>query len=240
MAPSGVSLRIISPGYAGFQGPYIDSLLRLRKLCAEREIPFHWSCVEHRADIVAVRNFIGHTFMQCGFSHLLMPDSDIGYDPADVMKMLDLDVPFAAAAPPGKALRLDRYAVAVKEGQSEPERFLAKFYVDPLPEDVKRGRLSIDEQGFVKVAGVGGAFMLVKRVVFETIAERHPELHTTKGVGYFERLPVDGDVLSEDKSFCRRWRASGGDIVLLANASMTHSGPYTFSGNLSKLTGLGQ
>jgi hypothetical protein len=229
-----VSLRIISPGYSGFEGAYIDSLLRTRKLCAEREIPFHWSCVEHRADIIAVRNFIGETFMKSGFTHLLMPDSDIGWDPNDLAKMIDYDKPFVAAAPPAKVLRLDTYAKAVKSDLDHPERFLAKFWVDPIAEDKAKGRFTVDEAGFCKVESVGSTFMLIKREVFETLAKRHPELHTKKGVGYFEHLIDDGDVFSEDLSFCRRWRKAGGDIHVYTNATMTQTGPYTFTGNLAE------
>ncbi len=238
--PPGVRLRIISPGYSGFAGRYIDSLLQLRKLCQEKEIGFHWSCIENRADIVAVRNYIGQTFMQGDATHLLMPDSDIGWESPDVLKMIERDVPFAAAAPPGKAYRFDRYEEAVRAGKPDPQRVLGKYYVDPLPEDLALGRMSApDAQGFVKIAAIGGAFLLIKRQVFETIEAKHPELHThSEGHGYFERMIEDGTPFSEDKAFCRRWRAAGGDIHLLVNANLTHSGPYTFSGNFGKFAGL--
>ena len=47
---TGVRLRVISPGYTGFSAQYVDALLRLRRICGEREIAFQWSGIQHLAD----------------------------------------------------------------------------------------------------------------------------------------------------------------------------------------------
>jgi hypothetical protein len=57
-------------------------------------------------------------------------------------------------------------------------------------------------------------------------------------VSYFEGGIVDGVRLGEDRMFCRRWRDIGGEIHLLPNCTMTHTGPFTFTGNFARFAGL--
>jgi len=74
--------------------------------------------------------------------------------------------------------------------------------------------------------------------VFEKMAAAHPELRYRSAghdvVSYFEGGIDDGERLGEDRMFCRRWRKLGGDIHLLVRAAMSHTGPYTFSGDFSR------
>ena len=240
---SSLRLRVISPGYSGFSAQYVDALLRLRRICAEREIPFLWSGIQHLADIVSVRNEIARIFQESDFTHLLMVDGDIGYEPDDVTKMLDRDVDFAVAAPPLRSLRLDLAMRAAVAGDKGAEHKAARFFVTPLAADLASGRLNLDDRGFARIESIGGAFMLLRRAVFERLAEAHPELgyKSVEGrpaVSYFEGGIVDGVRLGEDRMFCRRWRQTGGDIHLLANASMTHTGPFTFGGNFARFAGI--
>ena len=247
---TGVRLRVISPGYTGFSAQYVDALLRLRRICGEREIAFQWSGIQHLADIVSVRNEIARIFMESDFTHLLMVDGDIGYDPDDVLKMLDRGVDFAVAAPPARTLRLDLVVRAAAVGDKAAEHKAARFFVTPLAEDRAARSTTLDEHGFARIESIGGAFMLLKRAVFEQLGAAHPELRYTSAEGrptvsYFEggitgdvrldegrgQLVVDNVRLGEDRMFCLRWRRIGGDIHLLVHAQMTHTGPYTFSGS---------
>jgi len=240
---SGVRLRILSPGYSGFSAQYVDALLRLRRLCAEREIPFMWSGIQHLADIVSVRNEIARIFMEGDFTHLLMADGDIGYVPEDVLKMIDRDVDFAVAAPPARSMRLDIALRAAVAGDAAAEHKAGRYFVTPLAEDQASGRLHIDDRGFARIESIGGAFLLLRREVFVRLGHAHPELRYKSvdgppAVSYFEGGIVDGVRLGEDRMFCRRWRQIGGDIHLLVNASMTHTGPFTFSGNFARFAGV--
>jgi len=240
---SAVRLRVMSPGYSGFSAQYVDALLRLRRVCADRSIHFQWSGIQHLADIVSVRNEIARIFMESDFTHLLMVDGDIGYEPGDVMKMIDRDVDFAAGAPPARTLRIDLALRAAAAGEPAPESKAGRYFVTPLAEDQASGRMNLDAQGFARIDSIGGAFLLLRRAVFERLAPAHPELQYTSvegrpAVSYFEGGIVGGRRLGEDRMFCHRWRGAGGDIHLLIDASMTHTGPFTFSGNFARFAGL--
>jgi hypothetical protein len=233
----------MSPGYTGFSAQYVDALLRLRRICAEREFLFMWSGIQHLADIVSVRNEIARIFMEGDYTHLLMVDGDIGFEPEDVSKMIDRDVEFAVAAPPARSLRVDLAMRAAVTGDPEAEHKAGRYFVTPLAEDQASGRLNIDDRGFARIESIGGAFMLLRRAVFERLAGAHPELRYKSveerpAVSYFEGGIADGVRLGEDRMFCRRWRQAGGDIHLLVSASMTHTGPFTFGGNFAKFAGI--
>ena len=43
--------------------------------------------------------------------------------------------------------------------------------------------------------------------------------------------PATGAYLSEDYSFCLRWRQIGGEIWIDTASKLTHSGPYDFVGD---------
>jgi hypothetical protein len=239
-----VGLHLISPSYSGFSGLYIDSLLRLRTACAARGLDFAWSAIEGVSDITSARNNIARAFLARGHEMLLMVDADIGYPPETVLKMIDKGVPFAAAAPPARTLDLDLYGKACASGKSDPTRFLSRFHVVASDADRNAGRLTPDEDGFLRIESVGGAFMLLRRAVFETMESRHPELQfLTDGAsalqtGFFNRAIIEGIHYGEDRIFCKRWRDGGGEIHLLADASLTHTGAYTFAGNYARFASL--
>jgi hypothetical protein len=43
--------------------------------------------------------------------------------------------------------------------------------------------------------------------------------------------PDTGDYLSEDYTFCRRWRALGGEVWLDTRSKLMHIGPREFAGD---------
>jgi hypothetical protein len=53
-------------------------------------------------------------------------------------------------------------------------------------------------------------------------------------VGFFEPYKVDGRKLSEDYSFCQRWRDIGGQVWADPNIRMAHVGTKTFDGHFGE------
>jgi hypothetical protein len=90
--------------------------------------------------------------------------------------------------------------------------------------------------------------MMIKRQVLLSMIGRYPDLKYTRedqaedalrGSPYrcalFNGL-VDketGTYLSEDYSFCRRWRDMGGEIWIDLQSKLTHIGPISFKGDVT-------
>ncbi len=240
---SSVRLLIATPAYNGVSNNYFHATHALRTTLNKVGI-FGQFVTAPSMPVDAARDFIGNAFLartasKEPFTHLLMCDSDIGFPASAVLRMIERDVDFAAAAPP-----LRRYdwrgaekALALPQGGASQniERLASMYAVKQLD-----GRLEVDNRGFARIDQVGGAFLLLRPRVFETIRDAHPELGHKQGVMFFQPAVIDGERKGEDIAFCRRWRKSGGDIWLLVDVQLSHEGPHTFEGSYSDLTTLGK
>jgi hypothetical protein len=170
-------------------------------------------------------------------------DSDIGFEPEQVFRLLEFDSDIVAAIYPSKRLDLKKLKLLVLEGETrlETASLSYAFEVDD-PEHV------VIRDGFAKVRYAGTGFMLVKRSVFLSLAERHPELAYSNAFvmgdplgqsrhrfAFFNCIldKENGVYLSEDYSFCRRWTDMGGEIWVDLQSRLKHVGPLIFDGDFS-------
>jgi len=209
-------LLIVSPSYAGFSPGFLTSMLSTSEALRARKLSFGFHCMYH-AEIALARAFLVHEFRMHEFTrgpwtHMLMVDSDIGWQPETLVQMLDRNVDFIVAAPPQKKL--------------EPS-----FAVFPeMPFGVAIDEIEVD--GTIQVLAAGIAFALIRHTVIERLTVAHPELRCSDGrYALFDPIIAAGRRMSEDISFCFRWRALGGQIWLLKDAPLQHHGPFTFAGN---------
>ena len=97
----------------------------------------------------------------------------------------------------------------------------------------------------------GGGFQLIHRSALEKMVAAYPEtrfnrvhdlpmsgsrrdvVRSSNLFALFDCIidPESGAYLSEDYSFCLRWRRIGGEIWLDAASKLNHSGPYEFVGD---------
>lgn len=195
-------------------------------------------------EIAASRNALVAEFLSTGRTHCLFIDDDMGFEPQVIGDMLAVDRPFVGAFCPKRALDLKRFAEAYgeaeRDGVEDPlSRALAKsaeFVGRPLrPTDAR----------IVGAEQVGAGILLLRRDVFETLDEvddtiptiAHP--HTGKPIkGYFDRvyLKERGGYLSEDHSFCFRWRnRAKREVFAFAGRGITHNGNFPFKAAVSDL-----
>jgi hypothetical protein len=102
---------------------------------------------------------------------------------------------------------------------------------------------------FMEVEGVGMGCTLMRRDVIATLLARMPQivderidLHPAAGllkqagakrlIRAFEKLDFpDRGIISEDLSFCIRWRQCGGQVWAAIGHRMSHVGPYDYAGS---------
>lgn len=160
-------------------------------------------------------------------THLLFIDADMGFDPQIVLDMLLFDQPIVGALCPKRVLPV-QWAGAGDGRETTEVR-----------------------AGFMKVAGVGMAVTLIRRDAIKIMLEKMPHLSDTRlhmhsakdiieGAGTkriiraFDKIddPENGP-LSEDLSFCRRWRECGGEIWANMMYRISHVGPYPYGADIS-------
>jgi hypothetical protein len=124
-------------------------------------------------------------FMQSNATHLLCINPDIAWTPADAQQLLAVNRDFVTGI------------YGKKRGECRP--------VTP---ERREGDL-------LELEYTGAGFMLLKRSCIERLQQAHPELlyDTATGSAYALWSPrFDGQVYSEDRTFCGYWRALGGKI----------------------------
>jgi hypothetical protein len=171
------------------------------------------------APINQARNEMVAQFRKTDFTDLLFIDDDMGWRPDDVLRLLASDHPIIAGV--GKKRR------------PGPDADMAMWCFSCL-QDAEV--VPEDGNGNLEVLHVGTGFMRIRRDVFDLLEEAHPAWTRRTGpTAFFANDVEDGVELSEDISFCHRWRALGGQIWIDPSIRLRHHGMAAFEGNFRSL-----
>jgi hypothetical protein len=209
--------------------------------------------------ITRARNYLVDEFLRSDCTHLLFLDSDIHYNPQDVVALLALDKDVIGGPYPKKSINWNNIAHAARNHPDLEPRELETLVGEYVFNVVKgTSQFSVTEP--LEVLEIGTGFMLVKREVFDKMAVEYPNIrYKPDHVGqahfdgsryihaYFDTVIDTKDsitgggserYLSEDYMFCQMWRKMGGDIFLCPWMKTQHIGTYAFSGNMPKVAEL--
>jgi hypothetical protein len=102
---------------------------------------------------------------------------------------------------------------------------------------VPLGMARKDGRGFlIEADQIAMGFTLIRRDVFTRMRESMPDswymTNDVKAWDWFTRIREGNEHYGEDYSFCRRWRALGGQMFVDPNITLTHHGMHGWRGNL--------
>jgi len=211
---------------------------------------------EHRSIVCSVlplaRNILASMMLNDpSFTHLLFIDSDMGFAPSLIAKMLAFQKPVVGVVCPVKKFNYDWFhASANTHSNPAIARILANDYIGgqgalitTTSADGKRQTQLVD--GFVKVSYAGTGILLVSRDALLTMKEKFPELWVENPGERYRQFGLEGGVLQvfesvqgpdglflgEDISFCRRWiDRCGGEIWSCVDEAIIHIGTENFIG----------
>lgn len=188
-------------------------------------------------------------------THLLFIDSDIQWDPKDIIKLLSNNKPVCAATCAKRGYRWERLKtkklkdLLAKEDLSDPE-FKEKVKAHLVDYNVNFGATRKVEEGVIEVEEIGTGFMLITREVFEKLASSHPELKLKDpSLGleekareffycFFDLGIHEGIYYSEDYSFCKKWKTAGGKIYADLSINLSHFGMEEYQGNILDISSI--
>ena len=256
---------VATPMYGGMcHGMYAKSCIDLATLCANYGVECRFFYIFNESLITRARNYLVDEFLRTeGFTHLMFIDSDIHFDPRDVLSLAALcddDKPIIGGPYGKKCIAWEKIVQAVDSGiaDKDPEE-LSKFVGDFVFNPVKGTQeLKINEP--VEVLEIGTGFMMVQRNVFDEWREAYPQFHYKpdhnrseqfKGDryihAYFDTV-IDNEkympmgttnnsdrYLSEDYAFCQLSRHIDKKIYLCPWMKLGHIGTYVFDGSMSDL-----
>jgi hypothetical protein len=201
--------------------------------------------------------------MRSGYTHLLFIDSDIGFNPQDVLALLALQTDESAydiigGAYPKKCITWEKIKMAVDKGFADTnpaalEDFVGDFVFNPVIEGGQQTKsIRIDEPA--EVLEIGTGFMMIRRNTFDKYLEKYPqimyrpdhvrtaEFDGSRKIGMYFQAEIDPKserYLSEDYLFCQNSRDAGMKVWLCPWMHLQHAGFYTFAGKLSALAAIG-
>jgi hypothetical protein len=237
-------LVIGTPCYGGqVTSLYTTSLMRLQNACLQRGgIDLSVNLLSGDALITRARqNVVAHFLENPLGTHLIFIDADIAFGPEQVFRLLDFNVDMAAGVYPTKRIDWGKVTQLAKAGMSNLESSALSYVLEfENPAKIEQ------RNGFAKVLYAGTGFLMLKRQALVKMVESYPELHyrrehqaedPLKGSKWRSALfncmieKETGVYLSEDYSFCRRWRDLGGEIWVDLQSQLAHTGTMTFYGN---------
>ena len=220
----------------------MDSIIGLYLLCKEKKIPLIHTATAGCSLISKGRTDMSNLFYyETGFSHFLFIDSDLQFDPKDIIEMYESKKDIIAGTYVKKSLNW-------KKIQSD----IIKSDINTNDSD----NLLINSGDYclVNLTGKKGdkimkadyaatGMLMINRKVFTALQrymdEEYFMVGKNKYYNYFETMLYPLQVkrnfyLSEDYASCQRARFAGFDINILMDCNTTHYGRFGFKGNLKK------
>lgn len=238
-------LFVATPMYGGVcTGTYAVGVMNLGPILQSNRISMYFSYITNESLITRARNNLANNFLKTDCTHLMFIDADIGFDPHDVVKMIDADVDLLCGIYPKKTINWpDVYtAVENKIPVDQIHKYTGNFVINLLD-----GKTNATGDAFtpMEVLNGGTGFMLIKRGVFEKLAETTPSYACDTGTSSGEVETVkeffttciekeSNQLLSEDYYFCKIAREAGFKVYAAPWPVLTHTGTYTFSGSIRK------
>jgi hypothetical protein len=247
-------LFIATPMYGGMaHGLYIKSSLDLQTTMNKYGIETKFSFLFNESLITRARNYLVDEFLRSDHTHMLFIDSDIHYNPQDVLALMALDKDVIGGPYPKKSINWGNVAQAARSHPNMEPKELESL-VGEYVFNVVKGTKQFTVTDPLEVMEIGTGFMMVKREVFEKMEKEYPMIrYKPDHVGqanfdgtryihaYFDTVIdtkesiVGGGsdrYLSEDYMFCQMWRKMGGQIYLCPWMKTQHIGTYAFTGNM--------
>ena len=234
-------LVIGTPMYGGMcTSEYTQSLLNLSESANKSDVKLTTIFLGNESLIQRGRNTIAHHFMNLpDATHLMFIDADIKFRTEDIVKMIQADKSLIVGPVALKGYNWDEIRQAAVNGEDDIGRTGGVFNINKLP-----GIDMVDENTPFEIEHGGNAFMMIRRVVFETL-KPHTPIYTNGGrslpdgveiYDYF-RVEINKDtnhLLSEDYFLCHSYRQLGGKVWCAPWVETGHFGSHLFNGKYSR------
>ena len=250
-----------TPMYGGqCAGMFAKSVADLSALCTRYGIAIQFYFLFNESLITRARNYCADEFMRSECDHMIFVDSDIGFNPQDVIALMAMQIndpekyEIIGGPYPKKCISWEKIKFAVDKGVADQdpnvlERFVGDYVFNP-----KSGTSSIQINEPCEVLEIGTGFMMVTKAAMQKFADAYPQymykpdhVRTEAFDGsreimmYFQAEvdPKSKRYLSEDYWFCQKAQEAGIRTWFCPWMKMQHVGSYIFGGSLADLASIG-
>ena len=237
-----------TPMYGGMaKNNYVIGLQNLIVKLSQNGHQITTTTVANESLITRARNTIVHKFLKTDADALLFIDADHGFNPDDIVKMIESEKELIGAPYPMKGINWENVRLAALAGKQDLEAYSGFFAMNLLKENQ-----TFDVNEPFKVKDIGTGMLFIKREVFEKL-KPICETYNHNSVGdlgiqfgeeiteyFFTKIDENKILLSEDYAFCRMWQDQGGEVWSAPWVRITHSGDYNFAGRFANMLEINQ
>lgn len=214
-----MKIALLTPAYDGrVHNAHARSVRRLLDALNARGDEAFYMDACHCANLPRLRNGLAAEALHRGADVLFWIDSDVGFDPAEAIQLIDTGQPIVGIAPQSRPH---------VHGQSPSVAF------SPL----EGGQVNMRPDGLMEVGKAATAFLCTRREVYEVMAQRdahrlaNPDVDSKwfRNFFWYELEPageIDGEPAfrddGEDYYFCRKAREAGFTILINPVGRIVH------------------
>ena len=254
-------LFVATPMYGGqCAGMFAKSTADLSALCTSYGIPLQFYYLFNESLITRARNYCVDEFMRSDSEHLLFIDSDIGFNPQDVIALMALQAQepekyeIIGGPYPKKCISWEKIKLAVDKGIADEDPNVLDKFVGDYVFNPKNGSGSIPISEPVEVLEIGTGFMMISKNALKKFMAKYPEymykpdhvrtehFDGTREIMMFFQAEVDPAskrYLSEDYWFCQKAQQAEIRTWFCPWMKLQHVGSYIFGGSLADLAMIG-
>lgn len=205
------------------------SNMKLLNFIKDQQVPATFYPIFFESLVSRARNAaVAHFLQDTDATHLLFIDSDIIYEPEDVIKLIEAKKEVVGGMYPKKYIKWEH----IKE--------------HPMAErvDFPVGTSQINSEGFIETIYAPTGFLMIAKTAIEKLIKKNPHLKYRNdidgyGVGdtFYNLFNVgikNGIYESEDWGFSSLWREAGGTVYIHPDINVKHVGWHEYEGNLKK------
>lgn len=254
-------LFVATPMYGGqCAGMFAKSTADLSAMCTSYGIPLQFYYLFNESLITRARNYCVDEFMRSEAEHLMFIDSDIGFNPQDVIALMALQAQepekyeIIGGPYPKKCISWEKIKLAVDKGIADEDANVLEKFVGDYVFNPKNGSGSIPIGEPVEVLEIGTGFMMITKAALKKFMAKYPEymyrpdhvrtehFDGTREIMMFfqaEVDPVSKRYLSEDYWFCQKAQQAEIRTWFCPWMRLQHVGSYIFGGSLADLAAIG-
>ena len=234
---------------------YVKCIMATKDLLSKFNIPLEIEFCRNDSLVSRARNnLVAKAMNDKDCTHIMFIDTDITWDPVDILKLLVSNKCLSGGVYPLKHYFWER----LTKGENTIKEWITRKNASQFSEAISNENviqhnllkyninyidnvLNVDAN-LAKVKHLATGFMMFKREVIEKMAQAYPHTKYTDDVGFlsgsqndyayalFDCGVEDDHYFSEDWMFCHRWTQMGGNIYVNVAINLTHTGNEDFHG----------
>lgn len=181
---------------------YLSSIFKSQIFLNKNNIDCYLDIIVNEPILELARNRLLSIFINSDYEDLILIDSDQAWEPEDLVKLVNSDKDFIGA--PVMLKTENRYNVSFEKHTDED---------------------------IMEVDYVGTGFLKISKKVAKEVFSISKKYNSGNDAMAFEVMVVDDQILSEDFSFCKKWKSLGGKVFIDTTINPYHIGSSVFKGN---------